>query len=108
MSTKATVSLGEKYHLYEECFDDENIYLSSSQSDWSYAFGEVEIKISNAEWLKMIMDWMKMYGFSEAASTLEKCKNDAASLADSPSDLQLFDYSSEEIKDAYIKKEEEY
>lgn len=29
MSTKATISYDETYHLFEECFDDEHIYLGN-------------------------------------------------------------------------------
>lgn len=28
MSTKITIRHGPQYHLYEECFDDDQIYLS--------------------------------------------------------------------------------
>jgi hypothetical protein len=77
MSTKVSISYGPDHHLYEECFDQESIYLSISAKEWSYENGEVTVSLPNRVWLKMITDWMNMYGFSDSASAINQCALEA-------------------------------
>ena len=35
MSTRCTISHSDDYHLYQECFEQDNIYLNLDGGDWS-------------------------------------------------------------------------
>lgn len=37
MSTRCTISYSDDFHLYEECFDRDNVYLCLDNGDWSAA-----------------------------------------------------------------------
>jgi hypothetical protein len=54
MSTKCTVTHGEKFHLYEECFEDDGIYLEMETDMPGCAFsaspGYITVKIPIGLW----------------------------------------------------------
>lgn len=35
MSTRCTIAYSDNFHLYEECFDKDNVYLCLDSGDWS-------------------------------------------------------------------------
>jgi hypothetical protein len=49
MSTKCTVTHGENYHLYEECFDFDGLYLNIQGADIWYEIvpNSATLKIPN-------------------------------------------------------------
>lgn len=53
MSTKISIKYGKGYHLYEECFDGENIYLSISCEFEANNKG-ITIKIPRQIWNEII------------------------------------------------------
>ena len=61
MGTKSTISHNQNYHLYEEVFDSDNIYLRMDTKDWSYDGRGVTIQIPIEEWRKMAEDWKNSY-----------------------------------------------
>lgn len=50
MSTKCSVAYGDNFHLYNECFDDSNIYLELDSTDYEVSYGRVIVKIPNHIW----------------------------------------------------------
>lgn len=61
MSTKATLSHNQDYHLYEEVLDNDNVYLRIDTTEWSYDGRGVTVQISIDNWRKMIEDWQASY-----------------------------------------------
>jgi len=73
MSTRCTISYDDAYHLYEECFDNNNIYLELDGSGWDAALStrtvdwrdgdtsrpRVGIKMDVTLWRKIVDGWMK-------------------------------------------------
>jgi hypothetical protein len=48
MSTRCTISYDTNdYHLYEECFDSDNVYLSLDGGDWAASLAS-----ANVDWRK--------------------------------------------------------
>lgn len=50
MSTKSTISHGEKFHLFEEMCDDDFVYLRVEDADFTVHPGSVEVAIPLAIW----------------------------------------------------------
>lgn len=50
MSTKCSVSYGDNHHLYNECFDDENIYLSLKNCPFEVSNGGIMVSIPLYIW----------------------------------------------------------
>ena len=61
MSTKCTISYDDSYHLYEECFDTDNVYLNIKSKDWSYNHNATTISIPIKTWRAMVEDWQKYH-----------------------------------------------
>jgi hypothetical protein len=62
MSTKVTISYDSedhKFHLYEECFEDETVYLSILPEEWSFDGTELTIKMTTVQFEKIIKDYCK-------------------------------------------------
>jgi len=66
MSTKSTISFGDKFHLFEEAFDGEGVYLEiEDTSDCSFELWRMPdkqklravVRIPIRAWRKMIKDW---------------------------------------------------
>ena len=67
MSTRSTISFGNKFHLFKEMLDAEGIYLEiEDTSECSFELWEMPddkkkfravVRISKEDWLKMIEDW---------------------------------------------------
>ncbi len=50
MSTKCSISYGENHHLYNECFDGDNIYLSLKNCPFEVSNGGVMVSIPLYIW----------------------------------------------------------
>ena len=50
MSTRATLSYGSTFHLFEEVFDEEHVYLEREGADFEAAPGRILVKIPLAVW----------------------------------------------------------
>lgn len=56
MSTKSTISHGEDFHFYSDCFDDDHVYLEITQREyapkkyWGDDPGTKTLKIPIAVW----------------------------------------------------------
>lgn len=59
MSTKITMSHGKDYHLYQEVFDNSNLYLKVEGHEFHSSNGEVMVQIPIDAWRTMIEDWSK-------------------------------------------------
>lgn len=55
MSTKATIVHGNDFHFYEECFEDDAVYLSIHPEEWSFDGSDVTIKL-DLNTIKKIVD----------------------------------------------------
>jgi len=45
MSTRCTVSHDKDFHLYQECFENDNVYLTLDEGDW-----DASIETSAIDW----------------------------------------------------------
>jgi len=65
MSTKSTISHSDKYHLYEEAFDADLIYLQLDdptylQVDmWEASHGKVTVAVPAETWKHIVEGWIK-------------------------------------------------
>jgi len=51
MSTKCTIKYGDDFHFYNECFDEENVYLDLDNGMWeANSNGSVTVAIPKAVW----------------------------------------------------------
>lgn len=50
MSTKATIYAGDKFHFYNECYDDDNVYLELEDVEYFAERNSVTIAIPNELW----------------------------------------------------------
>jgi len=57
MSTKATISYGPDFHLFEECFDGESVYLEVENTDFEVDPNRVAVKIPLDIWNQMLEDY---------------------------------------------------
>ena len=65
MSTKVTLSQCSDYHLYEECFDKDLVYLQLDdpvclQVDmWEASKGKVTVAVPIETWRHIVEGWLK-------------------------------------------------
>ncbi len=50
MSTKCTIKWGNDFHFYEECFDDDAVYLSIDNACWEGSSEGITVTIPKAIW----------------------------------------------------------
>ncbi len=50
MSTKSTIKWGEDFHFYNECFDDDNVYLELNSCYFESSPDSVMVSIPKAIW----------------------------------------------------------
>ena len=50
MSTKSSIAYGNNFHLYKECFDEENIYLELESVEFNASNNQVTVTIPVAIW----------------------------------------------------------
>lgn len=84
MSTKATISYGQNYHLYQEIFDVSHVYLRVEGHEFEVVRDGAMIQIPIEAWRAMIEGWGKN-GWPKEADHSERTI--AAQWNDSLSDL---------------------
>ena len=50
MSTKSSIAYGKDFHLYQECFDEENVYLELDSVEFNASNNQVTVTIPVAVW----------------------------------------------------------
>lgn len=77
MSTKSTLAYGDNFHLYRECFDDENVYLELNGLHFETTPGSAMVQIP-------LVVWEVIRGYSPADfSLVDKTDEELRSLAES-------------------------
>ena len=73
MSTKCTIAHDKGFHFYEECFEQDNVYLRLDDGDWSASLetavvdwrdGEstrpqLHLRMNVTMWRKIVEGWME-------------------------------------------------
>ena len=59
MSTKVTLSYGPNFHLYQEIFDNGNVYLQVNGYEFEISNDKAMIQIPLEVWNKIIEEWPK-------------------------------------------------
>lgn len=59
MSTKATISYGQNYHLYQEIFDVSHVYLRVEGHEFEVVRDGAMIQIPIEAWRAMVEGWGK-------------------------------------------------
>jgi len=71
MSTRCTLSHDDDYHLYQECFENDNVYLRLDSGDWSASLEtetidwrdgdhkrpQLHIRMNVTMWRKIVQGW---------------------------------------------------
>jgi hypothetical protein len=60
MSTKVSLSYGPKFHLYQEMFDCDNVYLQMDGHEFEISNNRAMIQIPLEVWNKIIEEWPKI------------------------------------------------
>ena len=71
MSTRCTIAYDDNFHLYQECFENDNVYLRLDDGDWAASLDtstidwrdgvstrpQLHLKMSVTMWRKIIEGW---------------------------------------------------
>ena len=57
MSTKVSLSYGPKFHLYQEMFDCNNVYLQIDGHEFEISNNRAMIQIPLEVWNKIVEEW---------------------------------------------------
>lgn len=57
MSTKITLSHDKDYHLYQECYDDKNVYIRVDGYEFEVNNKSATIQIPLEIWEKIVSEW---------------------------------------------------
>ncbi len=72
MSTKCTISYDSEYHLYQECFENDNVYLRLDAGDWDAVVSTADVdwhdgdsrrpslllRVDVTMWRKIVEGWV--------------------------------------------------
>jgi hypothetical protein len=65
MSTKCTISYDTDYHLYQEVFDSDNVYLKLDGDGWKalvdagFNSNQVSLRLDVKLWRKIVQGWLE-------------------------------------------------
>ena len=73
MSTRCTIGYDDNFHLYQECFEQDNVYLKLDKGDWSASietavidwrdgdtmYPQLHVKIDVSLWRKIVESWIE-------------------------------------------------
>lgn len=73
MSTRCSIAYSDDFHLYQECFENDNVYLRLDSGDWSASLEtstidwrdgdstrpQLHLKIDVTMWRQIVEGWMK-------------------------------------------------
>jgi len=75
MSTRCTIAYDDSFHLYQECFEQDNVYLRLDSGSWSASLGtsfidwrdgdsthpQLHLKMDVTMWRKIVEGWTKSH-----------------------------------------------
>ena len=75
MSTRCSLAYSDDFHLYQECFENDNVYLRLDSGNWSAALEtavidwrdgdstrpQLHIKMDVTMWRQIVDGWLKCY-----------------------------------------------
>ena len=73
MSTRCTIAYSDDFHLYQECFEQDNVYLRLDGGEWAASLDtavvdwrdrestkpQLHIKMDVTMWRKIVEGWLK-------------------------------------------------
>jgi hypothetical protein len=73
MSTRCTIGYDDNFHLYQECFEQDNVYLKLEKGSWSASIEtsvidwrdgdathpQLHVKIDVTLWRKIVESWIE-------------------------------------------------
>jgi hypothetical protein len=114
MSTRSTISYDDEFHLYQECFENDNVYLRLDGSGWTasldtsgldwrdgHARPSVALKIDVTLWRKIVEGWISSQWAQDTSRDHKKDEIDLESIqawADKMNKIRR----SEETKDGKV------
>lgn len=75
MSTRCTLSYDDDFHLYQECFENHNVYLRLDSGDWSASLEtetidwrdgdnkrpQLHVRMNVTMWRKIVEGWLETH-----------------------------------------------
>ena len=75
MSTRCTIAYSDDFHLYQECFEQDNVYLRLDSGDWAASLDtsavdwrdgestrpQLHVKMNVTLWRQIVEGWMKSH-----------------------------------------------
>ena len=85
MSTRCTIGYGDDYHLFEECFDTDKVWIeiggNVSEVEYNSALGgELVVGIDVTIWRKIVEDWLRSHWANHPTRDHEKIEIDTSYL----------------------------
>ena len=81
MSTKCTIGYGDDWHLFNECFENENVHLilddANFECEKSKTTNSVRVEIPIAVWREIVKSWHKSYWANHPELDNKKLEFDA-------------------------------
>jgi len=95
MSTRCTISYDDQFHLYQECFENDNVYLRLDGAGWSASLDtsgvdwrdgrdrpSVGLKIDVTLWRKIVEGWIASQWAQDPTRDHKKDEIDLESIHD--------------------------
>jgi hypothetical protein len=96
MSTRCTISYNDDYHLYQECFENDNVYLRLDSGDWSasletesidwrdgdYKRPQLAIRMNVTMWRKIVEGWIASQWAQDPSRDHKKYEIDLEAISD--------------------------
>jgi len=79
MSTKVTISYDDVYHLYQECYENDNVHLRLDPGKWSMSFsseGRIDLHVDVTLWRNIVSGWLESEWGKNSSMDHEKIEFD--------------------------------
>lgn len=95
MSTRCTIAYSDDFHLYEECFEKDNVYLRLDSGDWAASINTAAVDWRDGEstrptlhvrmnvdlWRQIVEGWLKSHWGQQPERDHERIDYDSEAIS---------------------------